>query len=209
MAIVLFGATVAGAAESVNFDRDAIGAPPKGWTLTMTGKGTPRWTVERDDTAPSKGHVLKQTGKATYPLALKNGTNVKDGFVEIKFKAVAGSEDRAGGLVWRARDANNYYVVRANALENNVVLYKTVNGVRSSLDIVGQKGGYGTKVAVPANEWHSLRVEFVSRRFRVFFNGKLLFEVEDNTFAEAGLVGLWTKADSITTFDDFAYGEKN
>jgi hypothetical protein len=209
MAIVLFGATVAGAAETVNFERDAIGASPKGWTLTMTGKGTPKWTVERDETAPSKGHVLKQSGKATYPLALKQGTNVKDGFVEIKFKAVAGSEDRAGGVVWRAKDANNYYVVRANALEDNVVLYKTVNGVRSSLDIVGRKGGYGTKVAVPANQWHTLRVEFAGPRFKVIFNGRALFEVEDNTFAEAGMVGLWTKADSITTFADFAYGEKN
>jgi hypothetical protein len=209
MVIVLFGATVAGAAETVNFERDAIGASPKGWTLTMTGKGTPKWTVERDETAPSKGHVLKQSGKATYPLALKQGTNVKDGFVEIKFKAVAGSEDRAGGVVWRAKDANNYYVVRANALEDNVVLYKTVNGVRSSLDIVGRKGGYGTKVAVPANQWHTLRVEFAGPRFKVIFNGRALFEVEDNTFAEAGMVGLWTKADSITTFADFAYGEKN
>jgi hypothetical protein len=209
MVIVLFGATVAGAAETVNFERDAIGASPKGWTLTMTGKGTPKWTVERDETAPSKGHVLKQSGKATYPLALKQGTNVKDGFVEIKFKAVAGSEDRAGGVVWRAKDANNYYVVRANALEDNVVLYKTVNGVRSSLDIVGRKGGYGTKVAVPANQWHTLRVEFAGPRFKVIFNGRVLFEAEDNTFAEAGMVGLWTKADSITTFADFAYGEKN
>jgi hypothetical protein len=209
MVIVLFGATVAGAAETVNFERDAIGASPKGWTLTMTGKGTPKWTVERDETAPSKGHVLKQSGKATYPLALKQGTNVKDGFVEIKFKAVAGSEDRAGGVVWRAKDANNYYVVRANALEDNVVLYKTVNGVRSSLDIVGRKGGYGTKVAVPANQWHTLRVEFAGPRFKVIFNGRALFEVEDNTFAEAGMGGLWTKADSITTFADFAYGEKN
>lgn len=206
MAIVLFAATVAGVAETANFDRDAIGAPPKGWTLTMTGKGTPKWTVERDETAPSSGYVLKQSGKATYPLALKDGTNIKDGFVEIKFKAVAGSEDRAGGVVWRAKDANNYYVVRANALEDNVVLYKTVNGVRSALDIVGRKGGYGMKVAVPANQWHMLRVEFSGLRFRVIFNGKSLFEVEDDTFGEAGMVGLWTKADSITTFAEFAYG---
>ena len=145
----LFGATVAGAAQSANFDGDTVGAPPKGWTLTMTGRGTPKWTVERDETAPSKGQVLKQSGTATYPLALKEGTNIKDGFVEVKFKPISGSEDRAGGLVWRARDANNYYVVRANALEDNVVLYKTVNGARSSLDIVGRKGGYGVKAACP------------------------------------------------------------
>jgi hypothetical protein len=202
MTIILFGATVAGAAQSVDFDGDTVGAPPKGWIIAMTGRGTPKWTVERDDTAPSKGQVLKQSGTATYPLAFKDGTN------EVKFKALSGSEDRAGGLVWRAKDANNYYVVRANALEDNVVLYKTVNGTRSSLDIVGRKGGYGVKVAVPANQWHTLRVEFVGTRFNVIFNCRPLFEVEDATFSDGGMVGLWTKADSVTAFNAFAYGEK-
>jgi hypothetical protein len=204
MTIILFGATVAGAAQSANFEGDTVGAPPKGWTLTMTGRGTPKWTVERDE----KGQVLKQSGTATYPLALKEGTDIKDGFVEVKFKPISGSEDRAGGLVWRARDANNYYVVRANALEDNVVLYKTVNAARSPLDIVGRKGGYGVKVAVPANQWHTLRVEFVGTRFSVIFNGKPLFEVEDATFSQGGRVGLWTKADSVTAFDAFTFGEK-
>ena len=125
----------------------------------------------------------------------------------MKFKAIAGSEDRAAGLVWRARDANNYYVVRANALEDNVVLYKTVNGVRSALDIVGRKGGYGINVPVPANQWHGLRVDFSGSRFRVLYNGKQLFEVEDSTFSDAGKVGLWTKADSVTLFDEINYGE--
>jgi hypothetical protein len=98
-------------------------------------------------------------------------------------------------------------VTRANALEDNVVLYKTVNGVRSPLEIVGRKGGYGVDVAVPANAWHSLRVDFKATRFRVSFNGKPLFEVEDSTFADAGKVGLWTKADSVTLFDQISYGE--
>jgi hypothetical protein len=208
MTIILFGATVAGVTEPVDFDGDAVGAPPKGWTLTMTGRGSPKWIVERDDTAPSKGQVLKQSGTATYPLAFKDGTSIKDGFVEVKFKPISGSEDRAGGLVWRAKDANNYYVVRANALEDNVVPYKTVNGARSSLDIVGRKGGYGVKVAVPASQWHMLRVEFVGTRFKVIFNGQPLYEVEDATFAGPGMVGLWTKADSVTAFNSFLYGEK-
>jgi len=208
MTVILFGATVAGAAQSVDFNGDAVGAPPKGWTLTMTGRGTPKWTVDRDDTAPSKGQVLKQSGTATYPLAFKDGTNIKDGFVEVKFKALSGSEDRAAGLVWRAKDANNYYVVRANALEDNVVLYKTVDGARRELDIVGRKGGYGVKAAVPANQWHTLRVEYVGTRFNVIFNGRSLFEVEDATFSDSGMVGLWTKADSVTAFNAFTYGEK-
>jgi len=193
--------------HAISFDGAQTGAAPDGWTSTLTGSGDPKWTVESDETAPSKSKVLKQSGRATYPLLLKNDSSIKDGFVEIKFKAVAGSQDRAAGIVWRARDANHYYVTRANALEDNVVLYKTVNGVRSSLDIVGRKGGYGTDVKVPSDTWHSLRVDFSGSRLRVSFNGKQLFEVEDSTFADAGKVGLWTKADSVTLFDQVTYGE--
>ena len=193
--------------NAVSFESDAVGATPKGWTATKTGRGKPKWTVEQDRTAPSKSKVVKQSGQASYPLLLKDDSNIKDGFIEIKFKAVAGSEDRAAGLVWRARDADNYYVVRANALEDNVVLYKTVNGVRSAIDIVGRVGGYGVNVPVPSNQWHSLLVEFKGGRFRVLYNGKQLFEVDDSTFKDAGMVGLWTKADSVTLFDSTICGE--
>jgi hypothetical protein len=193
---------------AVSFESVQTGVTPAGWTATLTGSGDPKWTVESDATAPSKSKVLKQSGRATYPLILKDDTSITDGFVEIKFKAVAGSQDRAAGIVWRAKDANNYYVTRANALEDNVVLYKTVNGVRSPLEIVGRKGGYGIDVPVPANTWHSLRVDFKASRFRVSFNGKQLFEVEDSTFTDAGKVGLWTKADSVTLFDEVIYGEE-
>ena len=192
---------------TASFDDTPIGSAPKGWTITMTGKGNPRWTVENDEAPPFKSNVLKQSGNATYPLALKDGTSIKDGFVEVKFKAVAGSQDRAAGLVWRALDANNYYVVRANALEDNVVLYRTINGVLSPLDIVGRKGGYGVKVHVPSGQWHTLRVDFAGTRFRTIYNGKSLFEVDDATFKEAAKIGLWTKADSVTVFDDLIYGE--
>src|SRR6266853_3226245 len=94
----------------VSFETDAVGATPKGWIATSTGAGNPKWTIEQDQTAPSKLKVVKQSGRAAYPLLLKDDTTIKDGFIEV--------------LVWRARDANNYYVVRANALEDNVVLYK-------------------------------------------------------------------------------------
>jgi hypothetical protein len=191
--------------HAISFESSRIGAAPDGWTSTLTGSGDPKWTIESDETAKSK--VLKQSGRATYPLILKNDANIKDGFVEMKFKAIGGSQDRAAGIVWRAKDANNYYVTRANALEDNVVLYKTVNGVRSALDIVGRKGGYGIAVKVPANIWHSLRVDFKASRFDVSFNGEQLFEVEDSTFTDAGKVGLWTKADSVTLFDQVRYGE--
>jgi hypothetical protein len=195
-------------ADTITFDTDTIGSAPAGWVVAKTGTGNPKWTVEEDPTATSKSKVVKQSGRATYPLLLKSDSSLKDGFVQVQFKAISGSEDRAAGLVWRAKDPDNYYVVRANALENNVVLYKTVHGQRSSLDNVGRKGGYGTKVPVAANRWHSLRVEFAGKRFNVFFNGNSLFEVEDETFTDLGQVGLWTKADSVTAFDDFTYEER-
>lgn len=196
------------AADLVSFADDPVGATPKGWTATVTGRGSPKWTVEQDATAPSRSKVVSQSGTGDYPLLLKNGTSLKDGFVETQFKAVSGSEDRAAGIVWRARDANNYYVVRANALEDNVVPYKTVNGTRDPLDIVGRSGGYGVDVPVPAGRWHTLRVEFAGNRFKVIFNGQALFEVEDTTFAQAGQIGLWTKADSGTVFDSISYGSR-
>jgi hypothetical protein len=192
-----------------SFEADAVGAPPSGWTATKTGTGDPRWTVEQDPTAPSQLKVVKQSGRASYPVLLKDDTNIKNGFIETKFKAIDGAADRAAGLVWRAKDANNYYVVRANALEDNVVLYKTVNGVRSALDIVGRKGGYGIDIAVPANQWLTLRVEFKGSRFAAFYKGEKLFEVDDQTFRDAGMVGLWTKADSVTLFDAIVYGHSS
>jgi hypothetical protein len=193
--------------RAISFESTRIGIAPEGWTATLTGSGNPKWTVESDETAPSQSKVIKQSGRATYPLLLKDDTSIRDGFIEVKFKALAGSEDRAAGVVWRAKDANNYYVARANALEDNFVLYKTVNGSRSPLDIVGRKGGYGVSVPVPANIWHSLRIDFKGTRFTASFNGKQMFEVEDSTFTEAGKVGLWTKADSVTLFDEVNYGE--
>jgi hypothetical protein len=189
---------------TVSFEADAVGAVPKGWTATLTGTGDPKWSVEYDQITPSKSRVIKQSGRATYPLLLKDDSSIKDGFIAVRFKAISGSQDRAAGLVWRAQNANN---ARANALENNVVLYKTVNGSRSPLDIVGRKGGYGINVSVPANQWHSLRVEFSGSRFRVLYDGKQLFEVDDATLGNAGKVGLWTKADSVTLFDEITYGE--
>ncbi len=195
-------------AQTVNFDNEKVGMPPSGWTCTQTGRGEAKWAVVSDDTAPSKPNVLKQSGVATFPICLKDDTDLKNGAVEVKFKPVSGKEDRAGGLVWRAKDANNYYIFRANANEDNAVLYKTVNGKRSPLDIVGRKGGYGISEKVASGQWHTLRVEFVGTRFKAFFDGKHMFDVEDSTFSEAGKVGVWTKADSVTLFDDFTYGAK-
>jgi hypothetical protein len=209
LAVMMFTLTMGEivVAETLNFDNAPVGTSPDGWTLTMTGKGQPKWTVEAEPTAPSKPNVLKQSGQATFPVAIRNATGILNGFVEVKFKAVAGSEDRAAGLIWRAKDADNYYVVRANALEDNVVLYKTIKGVRAPLDLFDRKGGYGTKVLVPSGQWHTLRCDFAGNRFKVTYNGQAVFEVEDSSIMDAGMIGLWTKADSVTLFDDLVYGE--
>ena len=201
-------ATGIAAAGTVNFDDMKAGAPPPAWAATQTGSGAAKWAVEKDDSAPSKPNVLKQSGQATFPVCFKNDTSLKDGFVEVKFKPVSGKEDQAGGVIWRVKDANNYYIARANALEGNVVLYKTVNGKRTPLDIIGRKGGYGVKEPVASGQWHTLRVEFAGDRFKLTFDGKHLFDVEDKTFTEAGKVGVWTKADSVTLFDDFSFSGK-
>jgi 3-keto-disaccharide hydrolase len=206
LAVLAFA--VSAAAQTVNFDKDKTGASPSGWTCTQTGRGEAKWAVVSDETAPSKPNVLKQSGVATFPVCLKDDTSLKGGFVEVKFKPVSGKEDQAGGLIWRAKDSNNYYVFRANANEDNVVLYKTVDSKRSSLPIVGRSGGYGVKEKVASGQWHTLRVEFAGNKFKAFLDGKHVFDVEDSTFAEAGKVGVWTKADSVTLFDDFSYGAK-
>ena len=187
-------------AETVNFDKAEPGKPPAGWTATQTGSGQAKWSVEQDATAPSKPNVLKQSGQATYPVCLKDDTSLKDGFVEVKFKAISGREDQAGGLVWRAKDANNYYIARANALEDNVTIYHTINGRRT------EKKRANMKVAT--NQWHTLRVDFQGNHFTVSLNGQKALDWDDETFTDAGKVGVWTKADSVTLFDDFAYGSK-
>jgi len=110
--------------ETVNFDNEPPGTLPPHWTGTQTGRGTAKWTIEKADDAPSKPNVLKQSGQATFPICIKDDTKLKDGFVEVKFKPVAGKEDQAGGVIWRCKDADNYYIARANALEANVAIYQ-------------------------------------------------------------------------------------
>jgi hypothetical protein len=180
------------------FDQHRPGALPPGWTAGVTGRGESRWRVEADSSAPSKPNVLRQSGVGDFPWAVRNDTKIADGFVEVKFKALSGKRDQAGGVVWRWKDGNNYYVARANALENNVSLYYTENGRRNTLKYVD--------APVPLNVWHVLRVEFRDRRIRVMLDGKQYIEMEDGHIAGDGAVGLWTKADSVTLFDDFEYG---
>ncbi|MEP6656362.1 MAG: family 16 glycoside hydrolase [Betaproteobacteria bacterium] len=185
-------------AETINFDADAAGAAPSGWTAGVTGRGTHRWTVEADAGAPSKPNVMKQSGRGDFPWCVKNDTSFADGHVEVKFKPIAGKEDQAGGLVWRWKDGDHYYVARANALENNVSLYYTQHGRRITIKYVD--------APVAGKQWHTLRVEFDGKRIRVALDGKVYIEADDEHIGGPGRVGVWTKADSITLFDDFAYG---
>ena len=200
-------AASAALAETDNFDNADIGKLPAGWTGAKTGKGEPKWTVVADDSAPSKPNVLKQSGVATFPVCLKNDTRLQDGYVEVKFKTLSGQQDQVGGLIWRASDTNNYYVVRAQALRGNLGFYKAVDGKRTML-----KKADGKDAVFPATvqrgQWHTLRVEFTGKRCKATLDGKDSFEVEDDTFSSAGQVGVWTKADSVTVFDDFVFGSK-
>jgi len=184
-------------AETISFDTDAVGSLPDSWVEGVTGRGTPRWTVESDASAPSKPNVLKQSGAGTFPWCVRHRTSIEDGFVEVKFKALAGTEDRAGGVVWRWKDGDNYYVARANALEDNVSLYYTQNGRRNTIKYVN--------APVAKNQWHSLRVEFSGKRIKVALDGQVYIELDDEHIVGAGAVGVWTKADSVTSFDDFSY----
>src|SRR5512138_480281 len=148
-----------------------VGALPPDWSGGITGNGAAKWDVVSDGASPPAHKVLRQSGEATFCWAVKRDTKIQNGVVEVKIKPVSGKEDQAGGLVFRFQDANNYYVVRANALEDNVVLYKTVNGKRSSLPVKGRMFGYGVDTKVPKGKWTSLRVEFKGNLFAVFFNG--------------------------------------
>jgi hypothetical protein len=184
-------------AETINFDTDVIAALPAGWTAGVTGRGTYRWSVEADASAPSSPNVLKQSGRGDFPWCVRTGTSIADGYVEVKFKPLSGSEDQAGGVVWRWKDGNNYYVARANALEDNVSLYYTLNGRRNTIKYVD--------APVAKSQWHTLRVEFASNRIRVMLDGKSYIEVDDGRIGGAGAVGVWTKSDSVTAFDDFTF----
>jgi hypothetical protein len=182
----------------VTFDDVQPGQLPPGWRAGVTGAGQARWAVVEQADAPSRPNVLEQSGEAKFCWCVRTNLLLQDGFVEVKFKPVSGKEDQAGGLIWRWQDGDNYYVARANALENNVTIYHTIRGVRT------EKGRASFDVA--AGRWHDLRVDFHGPHFVVTFDGRTALTWDDDTFKNAGAVGVWTKADSVTQFDDFRWG---
>jgi hypothetical protein len=181
------------------FDSDAPGQVPAKFHSARTGQGSEsKWAVMADATAPSKPNVVAQTSTDTtdyrFPLLIADDASFKDLEISVKFKAVSGHVDQAGGLVFRLKDPNNYYIVRANALEDNYRLYHVVNGRRSQVA--------GANFKVTSGVWHELRVVAVGNKFTCYYDGEKKIEASDDTFKDAGEVGLWTKADSITSFDD-------
>src|SRR5712692_9878930 len=182
-----------------NFDQDAAGKPPAGFTSALTGQGsTGAWVVTADPSAPSRPNVLAQTtqDKTDYrfPLAIAEGTSYKDLALSVKFKTISGKVDQGAGLVFRLRDKDNYYIVRANALENNFRLYHVVNGRRVQFA--------GANFTVTPHAWHEIRVEARGDQFQCYYDGQLKITAKDSTFKDAGKIGLWTKADSVIYFDD-------
>jgi len=182
-----------------NFDADAPGQMPAKFHTAKTGGGTAeKWSVLADAAAPSKPNVVAQTSTDQtdyrFPLLISDEGSFQVLDLSVRFKAVSGSVDRAGGLVFRLQDPNNYYIVRANALENNYRLYHVVNGRRSQFA--------GANFKVTSGEWHELRVEATGNKFACYYDGTKKIEATDSTFKDGGKVGLWTKADSVTYFDD-------
>lgn len=189
----------------LDFDGHETGRLPPGFSAATTGKGgSGEWLI-RDESAGNKVLAQTSTDKTgqRFPVCVYQDLTARDVDVSVRFKPISGEEDQAAGIVWRYKDANNYYVVRANALENNAVLYKVENGKRSDLKPKGAGIlAYGKNAEVPSGQWSALRVIARGSHFEVFLNGRKLFELEDATFPGAGRIGLWTKADSVTLFDD-------
>ncbi len=184
---------------SYNFDKEQAGKVPSGFSFSKTGQGSNgRWVVQIDPTAPSGKRVLAQVDADDtdyrFPIALVNQCAARDLRLSVKCKAVSGRVDQAAGLVFRYQDANNYYITRANALEDNVRLYRVVKGERKQ---IGDWHGH-----VAPGEWHAYQVQAQGDHIQVFWDGKKVIDTYDQTFLSEGKVGVWTKADSITYFDD-------
>jgi hypothetical protein len=188
------------AATQIDIAAMQPGQPPPDFTLWRTGSGAaPEWRVVADPSAAAQQAIAQISTDTTdyrFPLAVYQWISAKDVDVVVRFKSVAGTVDQAGGIAIRLTSPDDYYVVRANALEDNVRFYRVVKGRREDIK------GADTKVA--GNQWHTLGLRAEGERFTVSFDGKTLFTAEDKTLAKAGKVALWTKADSVTHFDTIA-----
>lgn len=194
----------AGSPIQFDFEEASPGSLPDGWSVHVTGKGDkPVWQVIDDQGNKIIAQLSEDHPSNHFNVVVYDEWQAKNVSLNTRFKGVKGEIDQGGGFVWRFKDPDNYYIVRANPLENNVVLYKVENGKRTDLPLVGKGRTYGTDVSVPTNQWHTLKLEAKDNTFTVWVNNQQLFQVEDDTFTDAGKVGFWTKADAVTYFDDF------
>jgi hypothetical protein len=187
------------AGKVFNFDTCKIGQAPPGWTVDGAGSA-PGWQVRRDQTAPTPPYVLAEVSaepaNSRSPLAILNDLTARDADVSVRIKPISGRDQLAGGVVWRYRDENNYYLARADASENTVSVFKVENGHRIPLFSV-------IKHAIPTNSWSILKVSVRGPRFQVFVDHRRVLEGRDPTFSAPGRVGLWAMGDSTIYFDDF------
>jgi hypothetical protein len=202
--LVVTGTIVYGLTRSVDFSNDPVGQAPQGFQFAHTAKvGAPgRWVIQSEGANKYLAQIDRDSTRSRFAIAVLSDIVAADLDVSVRFRPVSGRVDQAGGLVWRYQDENHYYIARANALEDNVVLYKVEGGKRTDLPVKGEGRTYGKKSEVPTGQWSTLRVVATGRLFTVYFNGSKLYDVEDQTFSQPGRVGVWTKADSVTQFDD-------
>lgn len=184
-----------------DFEKDEIDKPPAGFELAVTGKAPPgKWVVRKEGEGKALAQVDTDKTNGRFALAVVKDSAFKDLVLSVRGKPISGEVDQVVGLVWRYQDADNYYVARSNVLESNVRLYRVVNGKR--IQFAGKD-----EVKLKAGEWHTLAIDHKGAAIRVSLNGEKLFEAEDKTFVDAGKIGLWTKADSVTLFDDLTVRE--
>jgi len=187
-----------------DFENYKLGKLPQDWSQFTTGKDSKtEWKIVQDQNNKVLAQWSDKHPNYHFNIAIYNNLSAKNLDLKVQFKAVKGHMDQGGGLVWRFKDPNNYYVVRANPLEDNVVLYKVENGIRSDLALVGEGKTYGMNVSKLGQNWNRLRLLAQNDLFTVYLNDKKLFEVKDQSFKNKGKTGLWTKADAVTYFDDF------
>ena len=195
--------TVDNIQHTSHFDKGIIGTVPDQWKAGITGLGVEDWKLVEDISAPSSPLVLKQSGEGDFPWCVKENTRLTDGFISVKFKPISGKIDQAAGLVWRWKDADNYYVARANALEDNISIYYVEDGQRHTIHYETLPSELPVKHGI----WQSLRVDFTGNHFIISFEGKEIIDLKDNSIKGSGSVGVWTKQDSVISFDDFTYGK--
>jgi hypothetical protein len=187
------------------FENTHLDKVPPHWSVTYTGrKGEiPTWKIINDNGNKVLAQLSKDNPNYHFNVVTFDDFEVKNIELQVKMKGVHGNMDQGGGFVWRYTDKNNYYVVRANPLEDNVVLYKVKNGKRTDLPIVEKGRTYGVDVKPLGNKWNTLKLKVKDNLFTIYLNDQQIFQVQDTTFSNSGKIGLWTKADAITYFDDF------